>query len=363
MKDWQHGFDLDYLKSVEQQFSDYNAYTLSPFAKFKKNNIAESLHKKNLILLDDARYEKITSKVTSKITMYSNVVIAEKKKGDVTVGKLSGNINSLKNEIEKIPQDTWLYVWAENEQHIKLAEELSFIRVGAKITTYGEIFTIYYKGTPRKFNVVDAAEELSIKKIKDVDINIVESIHDKLKTLPEFTNHYSNYNKDNSWSALSLRGYTDDPSFITKPIEMNKKWKEEHRKENFEMQDTSLYEYFPEVKSFCNSLGNKIHRVRFMKLKTNGGELERHTDQVDPDSGGSLGKLARIHLPIKTNLEANFTVWNTKGVPQKIHMSKGEVWFLDTRKPHQAINKGSEERIHLVVDVIVDRSLHESLIG
>ena len=150
MKDWQHGFDLDYLKSVEQQFSDYNAYTLSPFAKFKKNNIAESLHKKNLILLDDARYEKITSKVTSKITMYSNVVIAEKKKGDVTVGKLSGNINSLKNEIEKIPQDTWLYVWAENEQHIKLAEELSFIRVGAKITTYGEIFTIYYKGTPRK---------------------------------------------------------------------------------------------------------------------------------------------------------------------------------------------------------------------
>ncbi len=32
-------------------------------------------------------------------------------------------------------------------------------------------------------------------------------------------------------------------------------------------------------------------------------------------------------------------------------MKLGEMWFLDTRKPHRAVNGGDEERTHLVVDV------------
>ena len=58
-----------------------------------------------------------------------------------------------------------------------------------------------------------------------------------------------------------------------------------------------------------------------------------------------------------------FTVWNTKGEPQKVHMLEGDVWFLDTRKAHQAINNGNEERIHLVIDVRVEENLHESLVS
>ena len=29
----------------------------------------------------------------------------------------------------------------------------------------------------------------------------------------------------------------------------------------------------------------------------------------------------------------------------------GECWYLDVRKPHQAINDGTEMRTHLVVDI------------
>ncbi len=32
-------------------------------------------------------------------------------------------------------------------------------------------------------------------------------------------------------------------------------------------------------------------------------------------------------------------------------MKKGEGWFLDTRRPHTAINGGDDIRIHLVADV------------
>jgi hypothetical protein len=44
-------------------------------------------------------------------------------------------------------------------------------------------------------------------------------------------------------------------------------------------------------------------------------------------------------------------------------MKEGECWFLDTRKPHQAINGGTEERIHLVVDVLTEKELHDRIIS
>lgn len=366
MKPWQHGYDIDYLKGLESQYADYNAYTLSPFAKFKKNNIAESLKNTNLVILPNAMLEVSVSKVASDITMHGDTVIAKKQKGDVTIGKLVGDLNDIEKQINTLSgSNFWLYVWAENKTHCDLAEQLGFCYVGPKITTYGEVYAIYYKGTgiPRSFPKVDPAEYLSIKKVGNLNLDFIQKIYDKLNKLPEFTNHYSNYNKDKAWSALSLRGYTRDPGFITKPSEMNDKWKEENKDKVFGLIDTPLYEMFPEVREFVEQLGREVHRIRFMRLKPGGGELERHTDQVDSDSGGSKGKLARIHVPIKTNDDVIFTVWNTRGVAEKVNMKVGEYWFLDTRKPHQAINGGTEERIHLVIDVVSEGNLYESLVS
>jgi hypothetical protein len=128
------------------------------------------------------------------------------------------------------------------------------------------------------------------------------------------------------------------------------------------LQDTPLFQHFSEVRELLKPFGQNLHRVRFMRLKPGGGELERHTDQVDPDSGGSIGKLARLHFPIKTNKDVLFTVCHTDGTERKVHMKEGECWFLDTRKPHQAINGGTEERIHLVVDVLTEKELHDRIV-
>lgn len=365
MKPWQHGYELDYLKELEAKYGEYNAYTFSPFAKFKKNNIAESLKKKTLVTLTDwTMLEIVESKSASSITMHGDTVIAKKQKGDITFGKLTGDPAILELEIVKWKsRDCWLYVWAENKVHCQFAENMGFCYVGPKITTYGEIYAIYYRGKQRPFPVVDKAEYASIKKMGPVNQNLIDSIYAKLQQLPSFTNHYSNYNKDKSWGALSLRGYTNDPSFITKPIEMNDDWKEKNKDVHFELQDTPLFDQFPEVRELLSEFGNKLHRVRFMRLKPGGGELERHTDQVDPDSGGSIGKLARLHFPIKTNDNVIFTVWDTKGEDEKIHMGKYECWFLDTRKPHMAVNGGNDERIHLVVDIETEKDLHDRIIA
>ena len=73
----------------------------------------------------------------------------------------------------------------------------------------------------------------------------------------EYTNHYSNYNKAKSWSAISLRGYKNDYRFITKPVEMNKKWQKENENEVFEMQDTDWRKKFPLVEKILDVLKQK----------------------------------------------------------------------------------------------------------
>ena len=168
-----------------------------------------------------------------------------------------------------------------------------------------------------------------------------------------FTNHYSNYNRGKSWSALSLRGYTSDPSFITKPAEMNDVWREKHKDVEFAMQNTPLAGEFPEAMELARNFAGPgaIHRVRLMRLSSGGGELARHTDQVDKDSGIQDGKLMRVHIPLVTNPGVIFTVWGVDGKPIRRHFPAGSVFYIDTRKPHTAINGGSEDRVHLVMDL------------
>ena len=181
---------------------------------------------------------------------------------------------------------------------------------------------------------------------------LCEAIKDKLEDLDlSFTNHYSNYNKEGSWSAISLRGYSKDWNFIAKPAEMSKKWKKENEGVEFKLQDTELRQQFPEVEDLLKYLPGKPHRIRFMNLSPGGGELERHTDQVDPDAGVQDGKLMRFHFPIVTNKDVIFNQWDWDAKLVEEHMKVGQCWYIDVRKPHRAINGGTEVRTHLVVDI------------
>ena len=44
-------------------------------------------------------------------------------------------------------------------------------------------------------------------------------------------------------------------------------------------------------------------------------------------------------------------------------MAKGECWFLDTRRPHTAINGGDDIRIHLVADVWANDEVRDLLVA
>lgn len=385
MKDWQHGYDIDHLKELETFFEPYNKYCLSPFSKMKKNNIAEGLFDRSLVLVPPGiRYSKSAykmdrAKVRSKITLFNDVVIGFKEKGDLVFSYLVGDPDAFNMVFNAyMNENCWLYVWAEDVEMNRCAKHNGFRYVGGKVTTFGEIYAIYFRDSAqfallgdRTMPGVDKAELINIKMIDYVGYpDITESIINKLQNLPEFTNHYSNYNVKKSWSALSLRGYSNDFAFITKPSEMNDKWQEEHKDEKFEMQYTSLYPKFEhDIKELfefgCLKMfkGATVHRIRFMRLKPGGGELERHTDLVDDDSGLAKGQLARFHFPLISNENVIFTSWNSKGIRKDVNMKPEECWVLNTKYPHKVVNGGDTDRVHLVMDVVVNDVLYERIIN
>ena len=361
MKDWQKGYELDYLKGMESRWERYNSYSKSPFTEQRKDKIAKGLDAESLVVSDNYVFETKVSKTEVPIKMFRDVIVAKKMKGDRTVEKLEFDWDQKDDVVEalKFSTPTWLYIWQEDVQARYIADTAGYKCVGTKFTSFAEIYGIWFRDNinpffgEREHPEIIREENYTMAKASGfcVDPESVKSIRKKLDLLPEFENHYSNYNKGASWSAISLRGYSDNPNFITKPEEMNKKWHEKHKDQEFKMQDTYLREQFPEVDKLLEWVDTPIHRIRFMKLVPGGGTLERHTDQTDPDSGVTDGKLMRFHWPIMTNWLVKFTVWNKNGLEHEVHMMQGDCWYIDVRKPHRAINDGKGDRIHLVVDV------------
>ena len=51
------------------------------------------------------------------------------------------------------------------------------------------------------------------------------------------------------------------------------------------------------------------------------------------------------------NEDVLFNQWDYNAQQLEVHMKVGECWYIDVRKPHRAINGGTDMRTHLVVDI------------
>ena len=62
----------------------------------------------------------------------------------------------------------------------------------------------------------------------------------------------------------------------------------------------------------------------------------------------------RLHIPIITNPGVSFTCGD-----ETVHMAAGECWMFDSFRFHEVQNRGSEQRIHLVIDTVGGGRLFE----
>ena len=83
-------------------------------------------------------------------------------------------------------------------------------------------------------------------------------------------------------------------------------------------------------------------RANLVGLKS-GGEITRHTD-----NNFSLVHSHRLHLPIITNQEVEFTVGE-----ETINMQEGELYEINNRRMHSVKNAGAANRVHLILDYVI----------
>jgi hypothetical protein len=83
-------------------------------------------------------------------------------------------------------------------------------------------------------------------------------------------------------------------------------------------------------------------RANLVRLKS-GGNITAHTD-----NNYSLVHSHRVHLPIITNPQVEFTVGS-----EVINMKEGELWEINNRRMHSVGNTGPEDRVHLILDYVI----------
>jgi len=242
--------------------------------------------------------------------------------------------------------------------------QLEFEHIDSKVSSFADMYGIWCK--QKRFipiQKIELSQQCSLQQLNCI-VPTPYKLLEQLKTIEDdmYSNHYSNYNKNNTWKGIVLRGYGDE-TFIIKPSEMTNSWKKENaEKLDWECEDTPLRQKLSEVEKFVDLLPfEEIERIRILKLSKGEGELERHTDIQDKEAGINDDQWARLHFPLITNDKVIFTQWNTDGSRTKAHMRVGELWYLDMRKPHTAVNFGEEDRYHLIIDVKSDFHLRNWL--
>ena len=372
---WQHGYTIEFLKELAAPFK----HALSPhchgaFGVPKEREVAEALVANEFV--GDAKAAALVSrmKVAGRQHDFTgrDVVIPA---GDIVISKLGyspGHEAAIQPLVAKILSEhvpaassgffaapahaVWLQIYEEDPVSVSVARQCGFKYIAGKVTAGGDIIGLYAAMAERA-PIAYQPEELACLGVIMPDYLSAGHAATMLKELQaadEFwADHYSSYNKGKTWTAMALQGYDPaDPTFIIKPAEMSKKWKSENpQRMTAVAAPTVIVDRFPLTMTIVDAIPGKKDRVRFMRLAPGGGELTRHADITDREAGVADGKIARIHLPLKTHSDVQFSSWGMRGNRATLTMPQLAMCYLDQRKPHAARNGSDTERIHLVIDV------------
>jgi hypothetical protein len=108
--------------------------------------------------------------------------------------------------------------------------------------------------------------------------------------------------------------------------------------------DTPYMECCPYIREVLSFFKCETTTVRLMKLYA-GAVIKEHTDMDMCFEDGEV----RFHIPVQTNERVSFFVNG-----EKIPMHEGECWYLNLSLPHEVKNEGDTDRVHLVIDGIVN---------
>jgi hypothetical protein len=147
--------------------------------------------------------------------------------------------------------------------------------------------------------------------------------------------HLNLLQHDGKWTELSLRspgGKMDITSDVfEEPV----------------YADTLLMHECPAIKALVASLKCPVKSVKLLSLPVSAVSNSHHDNELAFERGG-----ARLYFPIFTNPDVEFFVED-----DMLPMKEGECWYINAGLAHHEANKGSTDRIHLVVDCVANEWL------
>lgn len=151
--------------------------------------------------------------------------------------------------------------------------------------------------------------------------------------------HFNTDSYAGDWSGIPLRANNPVVPMFADPS-------------NDEWHDTDAMRACTYVPVVLRAFECPLESVRFLKLAA-GAEIKEHHDP-----GASLEQgLARIHIPIRTSDAVEFFLGG-----QRMHWAEGEAWYGNFALPHRVVNRGTADRIHLVIDARTNEWLRATLV-
>ena len=141
--------------------------------------------------------------------------------------------------------------------------------------------------------------------------------------------HFNTQGYDGDWNSLAL--YSTDGK-ATSIFAMNN--------DNAPLVETDLLQHCPYFREVITRFKCPLTSVRLLKLGV-GAEIKPHSDYCLGYEDGTF----RIHIPIVTNKDVEFLLDDDPVV-----MSPGECWYTNVNFVHSVANRGTEDRVHIVID-------------
>lgn len=152
----------------------------------------------------------------------------------------------------------------------------------------------------------------------------------------QWTAHFNKDLYSGDWSGIALR----KPADATHPIQALYPSPTATEWVNAELLERCPY--FAEVFAQFQC---PVQSARLLKLGA-GSIIEEHTDYELSFEDGEV----RIHIPVLTSPNVEFYVRGNR-----ILMEEGETWYLNASVPHRVSNAGPTDRVHLVLDCLVNQ--------
>jgi hypothetical protein len=141
--------------------------------------------------------------------------------------------------------------------------------------------------------------------------------------------HFNQRDYVGGWDSIALRSQDGQPTTVFAHPDST------HR-------NTALLSECPHFQALLDSIPCEKESVRLLRQAA-AGEIKTHRDIGLHYSDGVF----RLHIPLVTNDFVDFVV-----AGHRLPMLPGECWFGDFSQPHSVHNRGTTDRIHLVIDCI-----------